>query len=110
MVYNTEDTDWPAFEIGVASKDLISRFFLLLDTESGDVGARLADDIFMPNARAEFGGKLFSGEEGNRFICAQIPIHQKTHGSSQRYACQETMRGKRLAEGGTRLSRCFRPT
>lgn len=74
MVYNTENTDWPEFFINAGSKDLISRFFLLLDTESPEVGDKLADEIFAPNARAEFGGKFFTGKEGNDFSVKTIPI------------------------------------
>ena len=64
MAYNTEDTDWSEFEISAKSKDLISRFFQLLDTESDDVGDKLAEEIFTSDAKAEFGGKFFMGKEG----------------------------------------------
>ncbi|KIW75331.1 hypothetical protein Z517_10072 [Fonsecaea pedrosoi CBS 271.37] len=51
MVYNTEATEWPSFEINPAIKDLISRFFKLLDTQDSSVGNVLADEIFAPNGQ-----------------------------------------------------------
>ncbi|OAL20123.1 hypothetical protein AYO20_11560 [Fonsecaea nubica] len=63
MVYNTEATEWPSFEINPAIKDLISRFFKLLDTQDSSVGNVLADEIFALNGRAEFGGHFFNGKE-----------------------------------------------
>jgi hypothetical protein len=72
MAYTTAETDWPVFGPNAAIKDLIARFFSLLDSESQHVGNALADEIFTPNARAEFGGHLFTGQEG-KYLTGSFP-------------------------------------
>jgi hypothetical protein len=67
MTYNTEHTEWPSFEINGAIKELISRFFLLLDSEDASVGDTLADEIFASNGKAVFGGRSFTGADGNSY-------------------------------------------
>lgn len=70
MGYNTEGTDWPHGDVvSEASKDLIDRFFSLLDREDDDaaaatVGDVLADEIFAPSGQAHFHGQVFAGPEG----------------------------------------------
>jgi hypothetical protein len=64
MGYNTEQTEWPTFEINTAVKHLIDRFFWHLDQQDPSVGNVLADEIFGKTGEAEFGGHTFTGTEG----------------------------------------------
>lgn len=65
MGYNTESTEWPtAAEVPQAIRDLIDRFYSLLDDDRPEVGATLADEVFTPDGVAYFGGAAFHGISG----------------------------------------------
>lgn len=65
MGYNTESTEWPtAAEVPQAIRDLIDRFYSLLDDDRPEVGATLADEIFTPDGVAYFGGQPSTGSAG----------------------------------------------
>lgn len=75
MGYNTEKTQWPAFEINSAVKELIDRFFSLLDQQDSNVGNILADEIFGKAGKAEFGGHPFIGPDGKSFVpFSELPL------------------------------------
>ncbi|KIW28931.1 uncharacterized protein PV07_04783 [Cladophialophora immunda] len=63
MGYNTENTEWPTFEISSAVKELIDRFFWQLDQSDPESGNVLADQIFATTGQAEFGGHMFTGAD-----------------------------------------------
>jgi hypothetical protein len=63
MGYNTESTEWPSSEVQPRVKVLIDRFFNLLDTTTDGVGDALADEIFAPDAKVQFGLQTFEGQE-----------------------------------------------
>ncbi|EXJ61495.1 uncharacterized protein A1O5_11811 [Cladophialophora psammophila CBS 110553] len=63
MGYNTENTEWPTFEINSTVKELIDRFFWQLDQKDQDSGHILADKVFATTGKAEFGGHVFIGPD-----------------------------------------------
>ncbi|KAL2061485.1 hypothetical protein VTL71DRAFT_6862 [Oculimacula yallundae] len=63
MGYNTISTDWPSFPVPDDVKQLIDKFFNLLDSQEANVGDTLADDVFAPDAIATFGPHVFEGTE-----------------------------------------------
>ncbi|KAG8665099.1 hypothetical protein FPOAC2_14349 [Fusarium poae] len=63
MSSDTKDTVWPDHPVPNSVKNLIHRFFALLDSQDTNVGNILADEIFTPDARAQFGGHVFTGTE-----------------------------------------------
>lgn len=65
MGYNTDNTVWPTTGMSEATKGLLDRFFNTLDNTSPDAGDTLADEIFSPDAKAQFGAHTFSGQEGD---------------------------------------------
>lgn len=68
MGYNTNSTKWPtAVEVPQPVKDLVNRFYNLLDDDRPEVGAILADEIFTPDATAYFGGQPSTGSAGMSF-------------------------------------------
>lgn len=74
MGYNTDSTKWPtAAEVPQPVKDLIDRFYNLLDDDGPEVGTILADEIFTPNAVAYFGGQPSRGAAGMPFDSQNTP-------------------------------------
>lgn len=74
MGYNTNSTKWPtAAEVPQPVKDLIDRFYNLLDDDKPEVGAILADEIFTENAVAYFGGQPSMGSAGLSFDLQNTP-------------------------------------
>lgn len=68
MGYDTDSTKWPtAVEVPQPVKDLVNRFYNLLDDDRPEVGAILADEIFTPDATAYFGGQPSTGSAGMSF-------------------------------------------
>lgn len=73
MGYNTESAEWPtAVEVPQAIKDLIDRFYNLLDDDRPGVGETLADEIFTPDGVAYFGGKPSTGSAGTYLDCTTM--------------------------------------
>lgn len=68
MGYNTQDTVWPDHPVPDAVKALMGRFFNLLDSHDSNVGNILADEIFTPDAKAQFGAHISTGRDG-KFCC-----------------------------------------
>ncbi|EXM15809.1 hypothetical protein FOTG_15844 [Fusarium oxysporum f. sp. vasinfectum 25433] len=64
MGSDIKDTVWPDHPVPNSVKNLIHRFFELLDSQDTNVGNILADEIFAPDARAQFGAHVFTGTEG----------------------------------------------
>ncbi len=56
-------TEWPAFT-PTAVKELVTRFFAVVDDTNPKTGDILADEIFASDGDAYFGSKLFHGTEG----------------------------------------------
>lgn len=68
MGYNTDSTKWPTVaEVPQPVKDLVDRFYNLLDDDRPEVGAILADEIFAPDGTAYFGGQPSTGSAGMSF-------------------------------------------
>ncbi|KAK2682041.1 Mitochondrial carrier domain superfamily [Fusarium oxysporum f. sp. vasinfectum] len=63
MGSDIKDTVWPDHPVPNSVKNLIHRFFELLDSQDTNVGNILADEIFAPDARAQFGAHVFTGTE-----------------------------------------------
>lgn len=62
---NTSDTEWAsAIEIPNDIRELIDGYFSLLDTNRGDVGDRLVDEIFAPDAVIHGPKATFEGSDG----------------------------------------------
>lgn len=68
MGYNTQDAVWPEHPVPLAVKALIDRFFNLLDSKDSNVGDILADEIFAPDAKAQFGAHAATGSEGKFLV------------------------------------------
>lgn len=65
MGYSTDSTEWPTgIEVSQAVKNLIERFYLLLDDNSPSSGDTLADEIFASDGVAHFGPVPSRGSEG----------------------------------------------
>ncbi|CVL13518.1 uncharacterized protein FPRN_12089 [Fusarium proliferatum] len=58
-----KETIWPDHPVPNKVKNLIHRFFELLDSQDSNVGDILADEIFAPDAHAQFGAHVFTGTE-----------------------------------------------
>jgi hypothetical protein len=64
MGYNTEATVWPEHPVATPVRELIDRFFSLLDSHSADVGNIFAEEIFTSDGKAQFAAHSFHGKEG----------------------------------------------
>lgn len=58
-------TEWPPFT-PTAVKELIARFFALVDDTGPGTGDKLAEEIFASDGDAYFGPKLFHGTQRQR--------------------------------------------
>lgn len=65
MGYGIDSAEWPTgIEVPSPVKQLIERFYQLLDNSDPGIGDLLADEIFADNGVAYFGATPFSGTEG----------------------------------------------
>lgn len=65
MGYGIDSAEWPTgIEVPSPVKQLIERFYQLLDSSDPGIGDLLADEIFADNGVAYFGATPFSGTEG----------------------------------------------
>ncbi|KAH8784987.1 hypothetical protein F5883DRAFT_707940 [Diaporthe sp. PMI_573] len=91
MGYDTDSTKWPtAVEVPQPVKDLVHRFYNLLDDDRPEVGAILADEIFTPDATAYFGGQPSTGSADIRIsrINAWKSIASRKHSVSKVFVCK----------------------
>ncbi|KAH7013821.1 hypothetical protein EDB80DRAFT_381839 [Ilyonectria destructans] len=64
MGYGIDSAEWPTgIEVPSPVKQLIERFYQLLDNSDPGIGDLLADEIFADNGVAYFGATPFSGTE-----------------------------------------------
>lgn len=65
MGYTIDSAEWPTgIEVSQAVKNLIERFYLLLDDSSPSSGDTLANEIFANDGVAHFGPAPSRGSEG----------------------------------------------
>lgn len=57
-------TVWPSTPVSPTTKDLVARFFHLVDQQDDNVGPLLAEEIFTPDARFVSANSAFEGKEG----------------------------------------------
>jgi hypothetical protein len=60
----TDNTEWPSPDFPTSVKTLITRFYTLIETQSGDIGTQLATDIFTRDGIMQSGTQKFHGSEG----------------------------------------------
>jgi hypothetical protein len=60
----TESTEWPSPAFPASIKNLISRFYELIESQAEDVGPRLATEVFTPGGIMQSGPQKFSGSDG----------------------------------------------
>lgn len=105
MSYVTQNTVWPdSARLSQKTKDLISLFYSLADHPGPDAGPRLANEVFMEDARMVAGTGEFKGSEGEHvgksrsWTSASLTLYQ-------RYAEVGTMRGLLSLNAITRSSK-----
>ncbi|OQU95759.1 SnoaL-like domain-containing protein [Cladophialophora immunda] len=59
----TASTVWPPTPVPPATKDLLGRFFHLVDQKDDTVGVVLAEEVFTPDARFVSANGAFEGKE-----------------------------------------------
>lgn len=65
MGYAIESADWPEVtQVPSPVKQLVERFYHLVDSPDPGVGDAFADQVFADDAVAYFGGHAFRGAEG----------------------------------------------
>ncbi|KAF5696239.1 Type I inositol 1,4,5-trisphosphate 5-phosphatase 2 [Fusarium globosum] len=72
-----KETIWPDHPVPNKVKNLIHRFFELLDSQDSNVGDILADEIFAPDAHAQFGAQVFTGTEADLLFIAWVSMDLK---------------------------------
>ena len=76
MGYNTDAAEWPTVvQVPQAVRDLIDRFYRLLDDDRSNVGDILADEIFTKDGVAYFGAHAFRGTEGKPPMIHSAPAN-----------------------------------
>lgn len=79
MGYGIDSAEWPTgIEVPSAVKQLIERFYQLLDNSDPGIGDVLADEIFAENGVAYFGATPFSGTEGLCHAACCTPVSDIT--------------------------------
>ena len=61
---STSSTEWPATPIPTETKELITKFFTLVDWVNPDAGPRLASEVFAEDGKLVSPGPTFEGSEG----------------------------------------------
>lgn len=61
----TTKTEWPSTPVPETLKNLMDRFFVIMDKNTPDAGARLAAEIFTPTATFTLSGGTYIGSEGS---------------------------------------------
>jgi hypothetical protein len=60
----TPDTEWPSTPIPTPVKDLLSRFYVLGNSNAPESGRQLGEEIFTPDGQIVVDKRAISGAEG----------------------------------------------
>lgn len=60
----TTSTEWPSTPVPQSVKTLLDNFFILMDNNTADAGARISDEIFTPSATFMLSGGTYIGSAG----------------------------------------------
>jgi hypothetical protein len=64
----TTDTEWPKTPVPETLKKLMDHFFVIMDNNTPDAGARLAAEVFTPDATFILSGGTYVGTKGQPTI------------------------------------------
>lgn len=64
MIMSSLDNIWPSQRVPEPVKQLIKKFFSIVDSKSHTSGEQLADSVFSSEGQMKNGAKVFSGRDG----------------------------------------------
>lgn len=79
MGYATESTVWPSPQISFEIKQLLDKFFSLVDNKAGDSGQRLGTEVFTPDGKFFATSGNFQGSAGMSLENATLETNPPDH-------------------------------